>query len=228
MKKGQKFLPADSGTAVATRSMVSPHSLSSLAVRRSVVWSFSPVTQGAISPGSYQAAPAAEEEAVVFSAAIRQKIWWRIGGSGELFRCGKKGIWSKTKSSNESLAVGSTPLFVRLEQLPRQHGEAESPTSNQSPHVIKAAGGQGPRCSALALWLRLEAKSERALGSGATVGVLGRGSLDLPACGLRRGSSSVPVLPVYINQSSIPLRGAKPREADDARLPQGRPHQAGS
>ena len=39
----------------------------------------------------------------------------------------------------------------------------------------KAAGYWGPRCSALALWLRLEAKSERALGPGATVGVLGMG-----------------------------------------------------
>ena len=97
MKKGKKLLLAGSGKAVATRSMVFFHSLSSLAVRRSVVLSFSPVTQGAISPGSYQAAPAAEEESVAFSAAIRQKIWWRIGRSGELFHHGEKGIWSKTK-----------------------------------------------------------------------------------------------------------------------------------
>ena len=33
----------------------------------------------------------------------------------------------------------------------------------------------GPRRSALALWLRLEAKSERALGPGATIDVLGTG-----------------------------------------------------
>ena len=39
----------------------------------------------------------------------------------------------------------------------------------------KAAGCWGPRRSALASWLRLEAKSERALGPGATVGVLGLG-----------------------------------------------------
>ena len=55
-----------------------------------------------------------------------------------------------------------------------------------------------------------------------------RGSPDLPACGLQRGSSRGPVRPVYINPSSRPSRGAKPRGADDARLPQERPHQAGS
>ena len=55
-----------------------------------------------------------------------------------------------------------------------------------------------------------------------------RGSPDLPACGLQRGSSSGPVRPVFINPSSRPSRGAKPRGADNLRLPQGRPHQAGS
>ena len=40
---------------------------------------------------------------------------------------------------------------------------------------IKAAGYWGPRRSALDPWLRREAKSERALGPGATVGVLGTG-----------------------------------------------------
>ena len=39
----------------------------------------------------------------------------------------------------------------------------------------KAACFWGPRRSALDLWLRLEAKPERALGPGATVGVLGTG-----------------------------------------------------
>ena len=39
----------------------------------------------------------------------------------------------------------------------------------------KAAGFCGPRCSMLDLWLCLEAKPERTLGPGATVGVLGMG-----------------------------------------------------
>ena len=55
-----------------------------------------------------------------------------------------------------------------------------------------------------------------------------RGSPDLPACGLWRGLSGGPVRPIYINSSSRPSRGAKPRRADDASLPQERPHQAGS
>ena len=55
-----------------------------------------------------------------------------------------------------------------------------------------------------------------------------RGSPDLPACGLRRGSSGGPVWPIFINSSSRPSRGAKPRRVDVSRLPQERPHQAGS
>ena len=55
------------------------------------------MTLGSSSPGSYQAEPAAEEEVVVFSAANKQEIWWRIGRSREPFCCGEKGIWSKTK-----------------------------------------------------------------------------------------------------------------------------------
>ena len=43
-------------------------------------------------------------------------------------------------------------------------------------HVApKAAGYWGPRRSALAPWLRREAMSERALGPGATIGILGMG-----------------------------------------------------
>ena len=51
----------------------------------------------------------------------------------------------------------------------------ETPTSNQPPRVDQGRRLLGPRRSALALWLRLEAKPERALGPGATVGVLGTG-----------------------------------------------------
>ena len=54
------------------------------------------------------------------------------------------------------------------------------------------------------------------------------GSPDLPACGLQRGSRSGPVRPIFVNTSSRPSRGAKPRGADDRKLPQARPHQAGS
>ena len=50
----------------------------------------------------------------------------------------------------------------------------------------------------------------------------------MPACGLRRGSSAGPVQPIFIKANSRPSRGAKPRGADDARLPWERPRQAGS
>ena len=55
-----------------------------------------------------------------------------------------------------------------------------------------------------------------------------RGSPDLPACSLRRGSSGGPVRPSFISSCSRPSQGAKPCEADDRRLPQEQPHQAGS
>ena len=55
-----------------------------------------------------------------------------------------------------------------------------------------------------------------------------RGSLDLPACGLRRGSKGGPARPIFINTDPRPSRGAKPRGADNTKLPQARPHQAGS
>ena len=50
----------------------------------------------------------------------------------------------------------------------------------------------------------------------------------MPACGLRRGSSGGLVQPSFVSSSSRPSRGAKPRGADDRRLPQEQPHQAGS
>src|SRR4051812_37583396 len=55
-----------------------------------------------------------------------------------------------------------------------------------------------------------------------------RGSPDLPACGLRRGSKGAPARPIFINTDPRPSRGAKPRGADDTELLQARPHQAGS
>ena len=55
-----------------------------------------------------------------------------------------------------------------------------------------------------------------------------RGSPDLPAYGLRRGSSGGPVRPSFISSSSRPSQGVKPCGADDRRLPQEQPHQAGS
>ena len=76
----------------------------------------------------------------------------------------------------------------------------------------------------------------RSFGSGAKAPVVRsglsafweRGSPDLPACGLWRGSRSGPVRPIFIDTCSRPSRGSKPRGADNTELPQARPHQAGS
>ena len=60
------------------------------------------------------------------------------------------------------------------------------------------------------------------------VGILGTGVPRLacmwPAAWLKGG----PTRPIFINTGSRPSRGAKPRGADDRKLPQERPHQAGS
>jgi len=50
----------------------------------------------------------------------------------------------------------------------------------------------------------------------------------LLACGLRRGSSGGPAWPIFISSISRPSRGAKPHGADDRKLPQRQPCQAGS
>ena len=55
-----------------------------------------------------------------------------------------------------------------------------------------------------------------------------RGSPDLPACGLQRGSSGGPMQPSSISSSSRPSRGAKPCGENDEGLPQERPHHVGS
>ena len=70
--------------------------------------------------------------------------------------------------------------------------------------LIEAAGGWGPRLSALALWLGLEAKFECVLGLGLLSASWERGCPDLPACGPRRGSTSGPVQPIFTSKHSSP------------------------
>ena len=65
----------------------------------------------------------------------------------------------------------------------------------------KAAGFWGPRPSALDLWLRLEAKPERALGPGATVGVLGTGVPRLACLRPTAWLSQQAVRPIFINNA---------------------------
>ena len=84
---------------------------------------------------------------------------------------------------------------------------------------IKAVGGWGMRRSALALWLCLEAKSERALGPGATVGVLGTGVPRLaclrPAAWLHQGH----VLPTFTSKHTRYSRGERRKTSSGAVSP---------
>ena len=99
---------------------------------------------------------------------------------------------------------------------------------------INVAGYWGPRRSALDPWLCREAKYERALGPGATIGILGTGVPRVACLWPAAWLSQQAVRPIFINKASKTLargrasRGAEPREADDARPPQESPSQAGS
>ena len=48
-----------------------------------------------------------------------------------------------------------------------------------------------------------------------------QGYPDLPACGTTCGSTNGLVRPIFISNHLRPLRGAKPREADDTKTPEG-------
>ena len=84
---------------------------------------------------------------------------------------------------------------------------------------LQAIGARG----ALHLPLRFSAKpSPRApWARGLLLEFWERGSPDLPACGLQRGSSEGPVQPNFISSSSRPSRGAKSRGTDDRKASSG-------
>ena len=78
--------------------------------------------------------------------------------------------------------------------------------------ATKAAGCWGPRHSALAPSLQCYAKSKCALGPGLLSVFWERGSPDLPACGLRRGSSGGLGRPIFISaQLKTLVRGQASR-----------------
>ena len=69
----------------------------------------------------------------------------------------------------------------------------------------EAAGFWGPRCSELDPWLRREAKPERTLVPGATVGVLGMGVPRLAYLRPTAWLSRQAVRPIFINKASKTL-----------------------
>ena len=63
----------------------------------------------------------------------------------------------------------------------------------------------GPRCSELDPWRRREAKPERTLGPGATVGILGTGVPRLACLRPTSWLSQQAVRPIFINKASKTL-----------------------
>jgi hypothetical protein len=94
-------------------------------------------------------------------------------------------------------------------------------------HSSSATCQSGPQAlgahdaSPLLLWLRLEAKSERALGLGATVGVLGTGVPRLACLRPMAWHLHRPGMAHLHQPPSSPSRGAKPREAVSLRTSGG-------
>ena len=111
--------------------------------------------------------------------------------------------------------------LLSVGQLPRQHGKAETPTSNQLPCGDQGRRLLGPAALRTCPFASLLSQVRARLGPWATIGVLGMGVPRLaylrPAAWLKGG----PAQPIFINASSRPSRGAKPREADDTRPPRG-------
>ena len=124
---------------------------------------------------------------------------------------------------------GPGPLFCQVKRF------AEASWGTEDAHVQSTAM-QRPRPQAVgargASHLPLRFSAKPSPGAPWAQGLLSafweRGYPDFPACGLLRGSRIGPVRPIFINTSSRPSRGAKPRGADDKELLQEQPHQAGS
>ena len=89
----------------------------------------------------------------------------------------------------------------------------------------EATGFWGPRRSALDLWLRLEAKPERALGPEAIVGVLGTGVPRLACLRPTAWLSQQAVRPTFVNKASKTLarvqvaRGGRHKTSSGAASP---------
>ena len=112
---------------------------------------------------------------------------------------------SATAGNHDSLRVQG---LVESMQLPRRRGEVEAPTSNQPPRGAQGRRLLGPATLRTCPFALCSAMSGRALGPGATVGVLGTGVPRLaclrPAAWLKGG----PARPIFTNTNPRPSRGA--------------------
>ena len=141
-------------------------------------------------------------------------------------------IASEGQPSTSTIIGNHDPLcmqgLVESVQLPRRHGEVETPTSNQPPRGTQGRRLLGPATLRTCPFASLLGQVRARRGPGGYCRRSGNGGPRLaclrPAAWLKGG----PAQPIFINASSRPSRGAKPRGADGKDLPQARPHQAGS
>ena len=104
-------------------------------------------------------------------------------------------------------------------QLPRQHGEAKAPTSSQSPHVNQGRRLLGPAALCTCPLVSPRSQVRARLGPGGYCRRPGNGG---PQTCLPAAHGVAPLAALY--GPSSPANTQDPREADDARPPQGRPH----
>ena len=97
------------------------------------------------------------------------------------------------------------PPFVRTRSCRGKVGKRRRPRPINHDPSTEAAGFWGPRCSELDPWLRREAKPERTLGPGATVGVLGMGVPRLACLRPTAWLSQRAVRPIFIKKASKTL-----------------------
>ena len=140
------------------------------------------------------------------------------GGKGNKKRVGRKGRITVYK-----------PRGRLARYIMRQHGEAKTPTSNQLPCGAQGRRLMGPATLRTCPFASLLSQVQAHLGPGGYCRRSGNGvpQTCLPAaCGVARVVAQYGPSPSA--QDSRPSRGAKPCRADDTRLPQEQPHQAGS
>ena len=164
---------------------------------------------------------------------LRDQRWSRGEEAGGVGRDGRRGlspllIYSPRVANRRPprSQVMITPFcmqqgLVKSGSCRGSVGKWRSPRPISRHTSTKATGCWGPRRSALRFAVKPSPSAPWA--PGLLSAFWERGSPELPACGLRRGSRGGPVRPIFINSSSRPSRGAKPRGADDTRLHQGRP-----
>ena len=94
-----------------------------------------------------------------------------------------------------------SPGLVKSSSCQGSMGKQRRPRPINRHASTEAAGFWGPLCSVLDPWLRREAKPERTLGPGATVGVLGTGVPRLACLRPTAWLSQRAVRPIFINKA---------------------------